>query len=92
MHHDEKVSEIYLIKNGNVRVYNKTYDFILEYVEGSFFGEYQLLFDLLSGCEFIASVPKQDEQQSYNFGCILITISKSIFFDVITDVQNYQSF
>ena len=57
LHYDEKISDIYLIKNGNVRVYNKSFDFILEYVEGSFFGEYQLMFDLLSGCEFIASVP-----------------------------------
>ena len=85
MHHNEKVNDIFLIKNGNVRVYNSKFEFLLEYEEGSFFGEYQILFDLLSGCEFVSSTPTKLREDCY-YNCILITISKDVFIEVISDV------
>ena len=50
LHHDEPVDDIYLIKSGCVKVYSKSYHLLTEYNEGSFFGEYQILLDLNSGC------------------------------------------
>ena len=57
MNPEDQVENIFFIKSGAVRVFDKNYNPLLDYKEHDFFGEYQILLDLYAGCFFRTYIP-----------------------------------
>ena len=48
----EKVNFLYLVKKGEVRQWTNQYQYISQLSPGSFFGDYNILFDLYSNVSY----------------------------------------
>ena len=60
---------------------------MVDLIEGCFFGEFQVLFDLYSGFYYRSS-----ENQRNQTEVVLLTIDKEVFLNTITKEENHRSF
>ena len=84
---NEEINSIYFIKKGSIKVFDRNYNPLIELFEGCFFGEYQILFDLLSGLYYRSS-----DNQRTGSELVLLTIDKDTFLNTITQKGNSRSF
>jgi hypothetical protein len=82
----DKMEAIYLIKHGIINVFDENYNLLTAYEQHSFFGEYQVMFDLKAGCYFRAQQTGDGEQ------VILLTICKQRFLEIICRNNSYYAF
>ena len=83
LRYDDKVNFIHFVQSGTVQLFDKYHNPILEYGQGSFFGEYQILLDLF-GCLTYRTKPRIAACNEQMKRVVLFQLDRQIFMDIIT--------
>ena len=92
------MTDICLIKQGFVKIFDSNYNFITELQPNSFFGEYQVMLDLYGGAVYRACQESERfsgttsiEQQAV-VSSVILKIPKTKFLNLILSNENFASF
>ena len=83
----DDIEHIFLIRYGAINVFDEHYNYMHQLIGTQFFGLYQCMFDLKSGCYFRTQSANKLNDQS-----ILLTIHKYKFLEVVCQHENYSVF
>lgn len=61
----DEVNYFYMIKKGDVKVFDKGYNFLYILTEGSFFGEYNIIFGLYSAFNYVPILREDQAKEKY---------------------------
>ena len=94
----QSVTDICLIKQGFVKMFDQNYNFVSELQPNSFYGDYQVMLDLNAGSVYRACQESDkysscsSMQEQAVSSSILLKIPKSKFLKLILSHENFASF